>query len=201
MNLEQRVDSFVHLGKILSDILHPYTDGMTISQSEHEMANDLIERVKSFNGWFTPENVKSQLKAISGWLEKSQLDQWTSQYPSDGNGKNIAIIMAGNIPLVGFHDLLSVLISGHSALVKMSSDDQHLLPMVVDLWRHSHPEMTNKIEFAKGKLTAFDGVIATGSNNSARYFEQYFGQYPHIIRKNRTSVALLTGDESEAEMK
>ncbi|MEO0404782.1 MAG: acyl-CoA reductase, partial [Bacteroidota bacterium] len=143
----------------------------------------------------------SQINAISKWLDADYLNQWVNGYETASSSKTIAIIMAGNIPLVGFHDFLSVLISGHKALIKMSSDDQHLLPMIVDLWRHSHPEMVGQIEFAKGKLASFDGVIATGSNNSARYFEQYFGSYPHIIRKNRTSVALLTGQESEEEMK
>ena len=120
-------------------------------------------------------------------------------YNLQGN-KRVAIIMAGNIPLVGFHDLLSVLISGHAALVKMSSDDNQLLPVVVKTLKKIEPNFADKIHFFKDKIEKFDAVIATGSDNSARYFENYFGKYPNIIRKSRSSVAILDGTESEKEL-
>lgn len=109
--------------------------------------------------------------------------------------------MAGNIPMVGFHDLLCVLISGHSAIVKLSSDDKILLPAVIRSLSKYEPKLAAKVSFAQGLLSGFDAVIATGSNNTSRYFEAYFGKYPNIIRKGRNSVAVLEGDETEEEMK
>lgn len=108
--------------------------------------------------------------------------------------------MAGNIPLVGFHDLLSVLITGNKALVKLASNDKKILPILIQYLIKIEPEFCNMVEFTEEKLTNFDAVIATGSNNSARYFEYYFGKYPHIIRKNRNSVAVLTGNETQEEL-
>src|SRR5690606_23384500 len=113
----------------------------------------------------------------------------------------VAIIMAGNIPMVGFHDLLCVLISGHKATIKLSSNDKILLPHVLKLLTTINPDFESDLEIIEGKLTKYDAVIATGSDNSGRYFESYFGHVPNIIRKNRTSIAILDGSESEAEMK
>lgn len=108
--------------------------------------------------------------------------------------------MAGNIPLVGFHDLLAVLITGNKALIKLSGNDKILLPLVTDYLKHIEPQLENCIQFTEEKMVDFDAVIATGSNNTARYFEYYFGKKPNIIRKNRNSVAVLTGDETKAEL-
>ena len=108
--------------------------------------------------------------------------------------------MAGNIPLVGFHDFLTVLIAGHAVLVKQSSNDKHLLPLLAKYLEHIDPYFKEKITFTEGKLTAFDAVIATGSNNTARYFEYYFKNKPNIIRKSRNSVAVLTGKESDSDL-
>jgi hypothetical protein len=117
------------------------------------------------------------------------------------NPKKVAIIMAGNIPLVGFHDFLSVLISGHQVIVKQSSNDKHLLPFLTKYLEHIEPEFKGNIEFTEEKLHDFDAVIATGSDNTARYFEYYFKDKPSIIRKNRNSVAVLTGSETETDLK
>jgi len=118
----------------------------------------------------------------------------------DTKPKTIAIIMAGNIPLVGFHDFLSVLLTGNKVLAKLSSNDKQLLPFLAEYLISVEPEFKNLIEFTEGRLTSFDAVIATGSNNTARYFDYYFSKYPNIIRKNRNSVAVLTGDETKEEM-
>ena len=133
-------------------------------------------------------------------LTKENLENWVLGYRNTGNPKVIAVIMAGNIPLVGFHDFLSVLISGHSILVKQSSNDKHFLPLIAKYLEHVQPDFKGKIAFTDEKLDGFDAVIATGSNNTARYFDYYFGKYPHIIRKNRNSIAVLTGNESETEL-
>ena len=108
--------------------------------------------------------------------------------------------MAGNIPLVGFHDFISALVSGHNIVIKQSSNDKHLLPYLVSYVQHLTPNLKGKIKFTNNKLEDFDAVIATGSNNTARYFEAYFKDYPAIVRKNRNSVAILTGKESKEQL-
>ena len=137
----------------------------------------------------------------SNLLTENNLNQWLSDYNLDKvKPKKVAIIMAGNIPLVGFHDFLSVLITGHEVLVKQSSNDKHLLPFLSKYLEYVLPELKGKITFTEDKLQDFDAVIATGSNNTARYFEYYFKGKPSIIRQNRNSVAVLTGDENEAQL-
>lgn len=153
------------------------------------------------NTWFTPENLAFACKNWSEALSVSNLDKWTTNEKLGGNDtKKVAIIMAGNIPLVGFHDFLSVLIAGHDVLVKQSSNDKHLLPFLAKYLEYVEPSFKSKINFTEGKLEGFDAVIATGSNNTARYFEYYFKDKPSIIRKNRNSVAVLTGNETPEQM-
>lgn len=154
------------------------------------------------NGWFTEDNVKHALSGIVHMLDSDKLTKWFNSYDAKGSASqlNVGIIMAGNIPLVGFHDLLCVLMSGHKALVKMSSDDELLLPVIVDQLKSIDPDMGERIHFVQ-KLQDFDAVIATGSNSSAGYFSRYFSNVPHLIRKNRNSLAVLSGNESEEELK
>ena len=155
-----------------------------------------------YNRWFTPKNVENAVKTIAeDFLNDQNLQQWVTNYrlPVDRSYK-VGLIMAGNIPLVGFHDLLAVLVSGHEALVKLSSKDEILLPFIVKELAAIDPEVAEKIAFID-KMEGQDAIIATGSNNTARYFSYYFGQYPHIIRKNRNGVAILTGNESEEELR
>jgi len=205
MNLNQRIEAFTTLGKFLGQFT---TSG--IKKNEALNFNTIffdafkmqIGRSQEFNGWFTKENVLFAFQNWSDALSKNNLIQWTSSYQFKENtrSKKIAIIMAGNIPLVGFHDLLSVLITGHSAQVKLSSNDAHFLPLIAKFLEAYNPYFKNKINFTQEKLNDFDAVIATGSNNTSRYFEHYFGKYPNIIRKNRKSVAIITGKESVEEL-
>lgn len=159
----------------------------------------LAESARLENPWFTSDNVILSLKGISKFLKKDTLSTWTNRYPFSKSHKMVAIVMAGNIPLVGFHDLLSVLISGHSAQIKMSSKDSKLTNHLLDTLKSIEPAFAKRIQIVE-RLENFDAVIATGSDNSARYFDYYFGKYPNIIRKNRTSCAVLTGSESREDL-
>lgn len=202
MTDKQRVDAFVQLGKFLEQFTvdkpwNGYENG--VSQSDHEDFTKIIDGVQAFNGWFSPEMVRKALKGIALWLTPESLETWLARYKPKG-GKTIAVIMAGNIPLVGFHDALCILISGHKLMAKFSGDDNVLMPFLLKYLVQIEPGFNDMIRIANDRMTDFDAVIATGSNNSARYFEQYFGKYPHIIRKNRTSVAVLTGNESAEEL-
>jgi len=202
--LNNRILAFSQLGTFLSQFT---TKG--IEKKDDIPHNDLffdafkmqVERAYQFNQWFTIENV---LFACEGWhkslTENNLIDFTLNTGLSSISQKKIAIVMAGNIPLVGFHDFLSVLISGHSVLVKQSSNDKHLLPILAKYLQYLNEDFKNTITFCEGKLEGFDAVIATGSDNTARYFEHYFGKYPSIIRKSRNSVAILTGNETEEEL-
>jgi hypothetical protein len=205
MNLSQRIEAFAKLGEFFKQF-----STSKIEKHENAEFNPIlfdafkmqIKRASEFNGWFTQENV---LKAFESWSEAltiENLEKWTSTYEifEDKVPKNIAIIMAGNIPLVGFHDFLTVLVSGNNALVKLSSNDKYFLPLIAKFLEYYHPYFKNKISFTENKLTDFDAVIATGSNNTKRYFEFYFGKYPSIIRSSKNSVAIITGKETKQEL-
>ncbi|WP_396190837.1 acyl-CoA reductase [Flavobacterium sp.] len=200
---------FVELGKFLSQFT---LDNST--QKESVLNNDLfyndflslIELSQSHNGWFTPEQVYFSVQSWAEALKEENIDQWLSKYSFDcaqddkNRTKTVGLILAGNIPLVGFHDFLSVLISGHKVLVKTSSNDQHLIKFLAKYLISIDSRLEEFITFTDGKLENFDAVIATGSNNTARYFEFYFKDKPSIIRKNRNSVAVLNGSESHEEL-
>jgi hypothetical protein len=164
---------------------------------------ELIEKQHLINPWFTSANVTTALKAIASELTEENLKKWTDKYPllkEKAKPLRTAVIMAGNIPLVGFHDFLSVLISGNNLIAKTSSKDSGLIVFISEILCSINDDFRHKIDFTDGALSGFDSVIATGSNNSSRYFEYYFGKYPNIIRKNRNSVAILDGDETAAEL-
>jgi len=189
MNLQQRTGLLDQLGQyILSD------------NAEWQA---IKERAARENGWFTPEFIELSTRQVArSFLQKEILEKWTASYqlPAENpDPKTVGIVMAGNIPLVGFHDLLCVFISGHKAMVKTSSKDHILLPHLVGKMTEWDAAVANAIVFAE-RLSGCDAYIATGSNNSAGYFDYYFKKYPHIIRRNRTSVAVLTGKESTAEL-
>lgn len=161
----------------------------------------LIGLSQSHNGWYTPEQVYFAIQSWAAALTAQNLDQWLKAYDlKPVKPKTVGLILAGNIPLVGFHDFLSVLMSGHKVLVKTSSNDQHLLPFLAKYLVAIEPRFSDYITFVEGKLENYDAVIATGSNNTSRYFEYYFKDKPSIIRKSRNSVAVLTGNESKAQM-
>ncbi|WP_139958026.1 acyl-CoA reductase [Flavicella sediminum] len=204
MTLEERKKAFVSLGEFLSQFTCK-----GIEQKENIPFNDVffdafkmqISRAKESNGWFTQDNVLFSIESWSKALTQENLDQWTSAYSfKNSEPKTIAVIMAGNIPLVGFHDFLSVLLSGNSVLAKLSSNDKYFLPLTAKYLEYIQPEFKGRIQFTEEKLVDFDAVIATGSDNTARYFDYYFGKHPHIIRQNRNTVAVLTGNETESEL-
>ena len=184
---QQNINNLVRLGELLS---------------KTEQFNDIFEKAEQQNSWFTRANVIFAFKSWSEALSENNVQQWLSQYqlPQTTSPKKILIIMAGNLPLVGFHDLLCVLVAGHKAIVKLSSDDGVLLPYLIKQIRAFAPEWAEAVAFTDDKVTEYDAVIATGSDNTARYFEYYFGKKPHIIRKNRHSVAVLTGEETPEEL-
>ena len=190
MNLQARIQAFTHLGEYLKTEIHQEAAEQLYSAQVH-------------NPWFTKENID---KALNAWHEQLKVDMltaWLSPYKLKevANPKKVLIIMAGNIPLVGFHDFLTVLISGHKVVVKMSSTDNVLLRVLIDKLISISPEFKERISFIEEvKNRKFDAVIATGSDNSAQYFEYYFKGAKKIIRKNRRSVAVLDGTESAMEL-
>lgn len=205
MLLEKRIEAFSKLGDFLDQFSRKKIESKkTILYNElfFDPINLQIKRAKEFNGWFTYDNVLFAFENWSNILIKRKLTDWVYSYSlNPSEPKTVAIIMAGNIPLVGFHDFLSVLLSGHKAIVKQSSNDKHFLPLIAKYLEQVEPEFKGMITFTEGKLSGFDAAIATGSNNTARYFEYYFGQQPNIIRKNRNSVAVLSGNETHEELK
>ncbi|MCC6600954.1 MAG: acyl-CoA reductase [Crocinitomicaceae bacterium] len=208
ISLQQRSNAFVQLGKICTLLSENsewpgFDSGMT--REEYNAFQVLIEKQVQYNGWFTSLNVRMALRSWGIAMEGEKIRQWSAPYFDDKNSeersvKTIAVICAGNIPMVGFHDILSVLISGNRALIKLSSDDSSLIPSLLQLLIKLEPGFENTFRFADGKLTGFDAVIATGSTNTSRYFEYYFRSVPHIIRRGRTGIAILDGTESSEEL-
>ncbi len=188
MDIATRIKAFSHLGNELNSI-------------SSEEINSLGSTTANQNPWFTKDEIKFAIKGIAQHLTAENISQWIAPYEFNSYGKKIALIAAGNIPLVSFHDFMAVLISGHNVLVKQSSKDSILLPFIAQKLFTIDPNFKNRIEFSEERIAGFDAVIATGSDNTARYFDYYFSKYPHIIRKNRTSCAILNGFETEAELK
>ncbi|HEY0054359.1 MAG TPA: acyl-CoA reductase [Pedobacter sp.] len=189
MTLEQRKIAFKDLSEYLN--------------SPDEKLKQLINTAHQSNAWFTPQETAKALQSISFMLNEHDLDTWFDNIKDSKKenitAKNVGLVLAGNIPLVGFHDILAVLATGHIALIKASSQDKYLIPHLLERLVEFQPEFENQIRFTE-RLENFEAVIATGSNNSSRYFEHYFGKVPHIIRKNRNSVAVLSGSETTEEL-
>lgn len=197
MNLEERIRSFAQLGKVLRTTLDELECG------KDNRLGKLISSQHLNNPWFTPQNVSFAIKAIADQLTEEKLRTWTDMYPElkgTYNPFTVGLIMAGNIPLVGFHDFLTVLITGNNLKARASSRDHELIHYIKELLCEINNEFDARIVLTEGTITGFDVVIATGSDNSSRYFEYYFGKYPNIIRKNRNSIAILEGDETDAEL-
>lgn len=174
---------------------------------ENEMAmwlSDAVTRAQE-NPWFTKESLHY---CMAGWeqaLMPSRINRWFRMYPEMRTRHNITpstvlVVMAGNIPMVGFHDLICCLAAGHRVIAKLSSEDIHLIPAALKIMAVVDPSLTTRVEFTTGQVSGFDAVIATGSDNTSRYFEYYFGKYPHLIRRNRNSMAVVTGNESFTEL-
>ncbi len=164
----------------------------------------ILENEPVLNPWFTSNSLTKALKSIASMLEEEMLVQWLGPYRIEPLASEaqltVGLVMAGNIPLVGFHDMMSVLATGHRVIAKPSSKDDRLIRKVADVLADIDPGIGSRISFTDNKLSGMDAVIATGNNNSARYFEYYFRELPHIIRKNRNGVAVLTGKESNEEL-
>ncbi|WMJ74930.1 acyl-CoA reductase [Cytophagaceae bacterium ABcell3] len=186
MDLDHRIKAFAELGEQLR------TEGLP---------EEYIRQAVNVNNWFTFGSVKDAVASIGEWLTLENLKRWVEPYGiSDKvNPQKVGVVMAGNIPLVGFHDALCVLLSGHSLYAKLSSDDRVLPDKIFGMLMKIAPAFEEKVNVVD-RMKGMDAVIATGSDNTSRYFEYYFRNIPHLIRKNRTSVAVLTGNETPAQL-
>jgi hypothetical protein len=185
----------------IQDLIHNFNKlGQQLS-SPDESLKAIIDTEHIYNAWFTPESVESAVKAIGQTLNQADLTEWLGRYDlsKDTSPKKIGLILAGNIPLVGFHDVLCVLATGNHALIKASTQDARLIKQVLAMLVAIDERFADQFSFVE-RLVDFDAVIATGSNNSSRYFEYYFGKVPHVIRKNRNSVAVITGSETTDQL-
>lgn len=188
MNFIKRTNLFIELGRRLKNI-------------DLVIYNEFIEQAFYKNPWFTAENIKLSFNGLIRYLEEDKIRTWLKRYDfTKVNPKNVGIVMAGNIPLVGVHDMICVLLSGNRLVAKLSSQDEILIPLIADELEKIDPEIKNYLKFVD-KLKEVDAVIATGSDNTSRYFHYYFSKIPNIIRKNRTSIAVLNGDEKPDELK
>lgn len=171
-------------------------------QEDQQGFEAVVQKAHAANVWFLPEFIGKAIEAITeAFLDPEKLERWLDTYPQrSAHQKSVGLIMAGNLPLVGFHDLLCVLAAGHRAIIKLSDKDPYLLPWITGHWIDVAPAMHHAIRYTD-RLEGYDAVIATGTNNSARYFEYYFAHCPHILRRNRNGVAVLTGDESAEDLR
>ena len=191
MTLDQRIEALHSLGRRL--------------ERPDEFLEALMKRTEFHNGWFTLPAQQRALRSITKqFLDGNYLREWTANYPqlsapAPRPPRTVGLVLAGNIPLVGMHDLVSVFMAGHRALIKLSSKDPYVLPYLIRLLGEVD-ERTRPYFRISENLAGFDAIIATGSNNSSRYFEAYFGKYPHIIRRGRNAVAVLSGEESREEL-
>jgi hypothetical protein len=189
MNLQRRIDLLTRVGEWM--------------QGNDPAWLEAKKKATRENAWFIPEFIELAIKNIvENFLQKNILKAWSRRYQIPNlqpNPKNVGIVMAGNIPLVGFHDLLAAFISGHKATIKPSSKDSALIKHLVEVMENREPGTSDLVQFSE-LLKNCDAYIATGSNNTSRYFEYYFSKYPHVIRKNKTSAAILTGKETMAQL-
>jgi len=201
--IASRIKAFSRLGDFLREyLLEAKNQQHSFSRESLAIFDEAVHKAYTHNPWFTIENQMFALASLAQMLEKPGLERWVSQYNITENvtPKKIGVIMAGNIPMVGFHDFLCVLMAGHSFAGKLSSSDTILLPALANILIETEPAFTGLITFEEGRLSGYDAVIATGSNNSFRYFEYYFRDIPAILRKNRNGIAVISGEESDAEL-
>lgn len=187
LTLQDRIAAFAALGTVIKNF----------RESELE---EIYSKAAAHNSWFTKENVQLALNGVQRYLQQDKLETWVKNYNlTSTSPKVVGVVMAGNIPLVGFHDFLSILISGHRAQIKLSHQDPFLLPYLSKILIELAPDVKKQVEYVD-RIADIDAIIATGSDNSSRYFEYYFSKYPNIIRKNRTSVGILTGSETTEQL-
>lgn len=206
--LQHYIETFSTLGDFIDQFLTgvPSEDKHLeeINADHFEAFEELIKKVSDYNPWFTEESVIEALRGIRLMLHKETLEKWLSDYPllnqEKERSKDIGVVMAGNIPLVGFHDLLCVLLSGNRLIAKPSSKDEHLIKALAEVLISIQSSLSDKIIFVENYLKDIDAIIATGSNNTSRHFNYYFRNIPKIIRKNRNSIAVLTGSETDAQI-
>ncbi len=208
IQLDNRIKAFIELGDLMTKICSQDFETKNMDTKylvQSSVLSNLISDSYHYNGWFTENMVRYMFQSIGESLSSKSLNKWVGRYKAEfeatSDPKTVGVVMAGNVPLVGFHDFLTVLLSGNYLKARLSSDDDKLLPALAELLTLIEPGFKNRIEFTNSKLENFDVIIATGSNNTARYFEYYFGKYPNIIRKNRNGVAVVTGLESQDELK
>lgn len=198
-NLKERIKSFHDLGILFQE---NFSNKKIKTFPKWDLIlNQKLEQANLYNSWFTPSNLKLSLKNWGNILKKKILENWLSNYKfKTRNDKTIAIIMAGNIPIVGFHDLVCSMLLNFKCLIKLSSDDKILIPFIVDFLEFRNPNFKSRITFQVNALKNFDAVIATGSDISHKYFEFYFKNYPNLLRKTRHSIAVLDGHETEKDL-
>ena len=185
MTIKERIDAFVKLGEVLRNL-------------DAGELHELQMKARGANTWFTADAVAMALKGIEMNLHQDKLDRWLAQYTLKAQKRKVGVVMAGNVPAVGFHDLLCILLSGNVLLAKLSSKDSPLITFLIRSLVKLAPALQDQV-IITDQLKGMDAVIATGSDNTSRYFEYYFGKYPNIIRKNRTSVGILEGGETPAD--
>ena len=195
MNREKQISGLAQLGFYINKFLEVKPENY--NEVDEKFAA-LLRKSEIENSWFTQESQRFALKQWADLLTEENLNHWLSKYKPSHDSKKVGLILAGNIPMVGFHDVISVILSQHIALIKLSSKDRTILPFLLNKWQE-FSEAELQYEFVE-KLQDFDAVIATGSNNTARYLEYYFKDHLSIIRKNRTSIAVLKGDETPEEL-
>ncbi len=210
MNLSDRLEAFALLGDYLKESIkdlekvYPAADDPEEKFFKNPELSEITLESRKVNPWFIPVFKYHAIREISGLLDRSLLEEWIGRYPAEsfdpGSPMTVGTILAGNIPLVGFHDFLSVLTSGHRFTGKMSGKDDKILPFLANKILEFEPRFSDYIHFEEAHLGHIDAIIATGSNNSSRYFDYYFGKYPHIFRRNRNGVAFLSGNETEEEL-
>ena len=199
LDFKERIKAFSELGTLFKENIDK-KENKNFPKWDLLLEDTLIES-KTYNSWFTIDNLKLSLKNWSKSLEETIISDWLFRYNVvDKSSKKIAIIMAGNIPVVGFHDLLCSLLLNFDCLVKLSSDDKLLIPFIVKFLESRNKKFKNKVIFENEKFKNFDAVIATGNNNSHRYFDYYFSKYPNLLRKTRHSIAVLDGNESDNDL-
>lgn len=192
---ENKILGLEKLGHFINGFLEKEEEN---DNEKEEKFSALIKRSEIENPWFTKENQLYNLKQWAGLFTKENIESWLSKYQLSNTPKRVGLILAGNIPIVGFHDIIAVVLSNHIPIIKLSSKDKLMLPFLLELWNEFS---NNEIEYeVVERLENFDAVIATGSNNTARYLEYYFKNHLSIIRKNRTSIAVLKGDETVEEL-